>query len=140
MYVQMATDERFISPDNVDTLQFDWGTSKWLCTPEVTGSEAFSAGITILEPGKSHERHRHPDSEEILYFLDGQGVQTIGDDRRDVGPGDVVYIPAGVEHSTENPAWEPLKFLAVYGPPGPEATLSEDTGSTVLPPGEIPER
>jgi quercetin dioxygenase-like cupin family protein len=135
----MSDDRRFVKPDDVETIQFDWGASKWLCTPELTGAEAFSAGVTILDPGDAHDRHTHPDSEEILYFLSGEGVQTIADEEREVSPGDMVYIPAGVEHSTRNDSWEPLRFLAMYGPPGPEAALSEDPESTVLPPGELPE-
>jgi oxalate decarboxylase/phosphoglucose isomerase-like protein (cupin superfamily) len=33
----------------------------------------------------------------------------------------MVYIPEGVYHSTVNVGWEPLRLLAVYSPPGPEA-------------------
>lgn len=135
----MTEKKRFVEPDDVETIQFDWGTSKWLNTPEVTGAETFSAGVTILEPGEAHERHTHPDSEEILYFLGGTGVQTIADEEREVSAGELVYIPAGVEHSTRNTGWEPLRFLAVYGPPGPEAELGDMEESTVLPPGEFPD-
>lgn len=134
----MANDKRFVRPDDVETVSFDWGTSKWTSTPDVTGAEAFSTGVTILKPGRAHERHTHPDSEEVLYFLAGRGIQTVADEDREVTAGDTVYIPAGVEHSTENTGWSPLRFLAIYGPPGPEAELADDDDSTVVPPGEPP--
>lgn len=135
----MDAEQRFIQPDDVETLQLDWGTLKWLSTPEVTGAETFSAGVVVLQPGNGHERHTHPDSEEILYVLNGEGTQTIGDEEREVSAGDMLYIPAGVEHSTENASWEPLRFLAMYGPPGPEAEIRETDDCTVLPPGEFPD-
>ena len=135
----MIAQQRFIQPDEVETLELDWGSIKWLSTPETTGAETFSTGLVILEPGKAHERHTHPDSEEILYFLSGEGEQTIADEERTVGAGEMVYIPSGVEHSTINTSWEPLRFLAVYGPPGPEAEIREDEDATVYPPGAFPE-
>lgn len=135
----MVAERRFVRSEDVETVQLDWGTIKWLSTPEVTGGEAFSAGVVVLDSGKGHQRHIHPDSEELLYFLSGSGVQTVADDERDVAAGDVVHIPAGVEHSTENTAWEPLRLLAIYGPPGPEAEIRDSDGATVLPPGELPD-
>ena len=59
--------EYVIEPDDVDSQVFDWGVLNWMSTPEVTGGERFSAGVVKLEPGKGHERHTHPDSDEILY-------------------------------------------------------------------------
>lgn len=135
----MVAEKRFISSEDVETIQLDWGTLKWVSTPEVTGAEAFSTGVVVLEPGKGHERHTHPDSEEILYVLSGEGTQTVADEERQVSAGDTIYIPAGVEHSTINSSWEPLRFLAMYGPPGPEAEIRETEGATILPPGELPE-
>ena len=136
----MAANKRFVQPDDVETIQLDWGTLKWLNAPDVTGSEEFSAGVVVLEPGKGHERHTHPDSEEILYFLGGEGKQTIADEERSVTAGEMVFIPSGVEHSTINTSWEPLRFMAVYGPPGPEAEIRNLDEATVFPPGEFPER
>ncbi|EMA33480.1 cupin domain-containing protein [Haloarcula japonica] len=135
----MVADERFVRPDDVETIQLDWGTLKWMNTPDVTGSEGFSAGVVVLEPGKGHERHTHPDSEEILYFLSGEGEQTIADEERSVSAGEMVYIPSGVEHSTVNTSWEPLRFIAVYCPPGPEAEIRDLDEATVFPPGEVPD-
>lgn len=129
----------FIRSKDVETVQLDWGNLKWMNTPEMTGSEAFSAGLVVLQPGKGHERHTHPDSEEILYILSGEGEQTIADEKQSIGPGEMVYIPAGVEHSTMNDSWEPLRFLAIYGPPGPEEEIRNTAEATVFPPGEFPD-
>lgn len=137
----MSDDEpRFVSPDDVESLVFDWGVLKWLNTPEVTGSDRFSAGVVRLEPGKGHERHDHPESDEILYVLDGEGEQTVDEETRDIDAGEVVFVPRGVPHSTVNTGWETLRLLAVYAPPGPEETLREMPECTVVPPGELPTR
>ena len=130
--------EYVVEPDDVESQLFDWGVLKWLSTPEVTGSERFSAGVVKLEPGKGHERHTHPDSDEILYVIRGEGEQEVAEETRDVEAGDMVYVPEGTEHGTVNTGWEPLLLLAVYAPPGPEDVLRDLPECTVVPPGELP--
>lgn len=130
--------ENFIEPDDVESQLFDWGVLKWMNTPEITGSDRFSAGVVKLEPGKGHERHTHPDSDEILYVIRGEGEQEVADTTRDIETGEMVFIPEGVEHGTLNTGWEPLILLAVYAPPGPEAVLQDLPDCETIPPGEIP--
>jgi oxalate decarboxylase/phosphoglucose isomerase-like protein (cupin superfamily) len=133
----MSEENRFVGPDDVETLRFDWGTLKWQSTPDVTNAREFSTGVVQLNPGKGHERHRHPESEEILYVISGNGVQTVADEEREIAAGDLVHIPADVEHSTINTGWETMKLLAVYGPPGPEDVLRDMPECEILPPGEL---
>jgi oxalate decarboxylase/phosphoglucose isomerase-like protein (cupin superfamily) len=134
----MSTDDRFVSPDDVDSQVFDWGALKWMVTPEVNGSERISCGVVKLEPGKGHERHTHPESDEMLYVVRGEGEQEIGDETRSIATGDMLYVPQGVEHGTVNTGWEPLVLVAVYAPPGPEDVLADLPGCTIVPAGELP--
>jgi len=130
--------EYFIEPDDVESQVFDWGVLKWLSTPDVTGGDRFSAGVVKLEPGKGHERHTHPDSDEILYVLRGEGEQEVADETREITAGEMVFVPEGVEHGTVNTGWEPLLLLAVYAPPGPEDVLRELPECEIVPAGELP--
>src|SRR4051794_7658634 len=47
-------------------------------------------------------------SEELYFFPAGSGRLRIGDEERDVRPGDCAVIPPGVEHQLHNPGDEPL--------------------------------
>jgi oxalate decarboxylase/phosphoglucose isomerase-like protein (cupin superfamily) len=132
------TDEYFIRPDDVESQVFDWGVLKWLSTPDVSGGDRFSAGVVKLEPGKGHERHTHPESDEILYVLRGEGEQEVAEETREIAAGEMVYIPEGVEHGTVNTGWEPLLLLAVYAPPGPEEVLGNLPECDSVPPGTLP--
>jgi quercetin dioxygenase-like cupin family protein len=117
---------RFVNPATVETQVFDWGTIKWLSEPRVTGTERFTMGVVLLQPGKGHVRHNHPGTEEILYVVSGQGKQMIdidGEQWEPIAAGDMIHIPADIFHSTVNTGWESLKLIAVYSPPGPEALL-----------------
>jgi mannose-6-phosphate isomerase-like protein (cupin superfamily) len=70
----------------------------------------------ILPPGKSVTPHLHRQLEEVYYILSGQGRMTVGDEQRDVGPGDAIYIPRGNRHTLENTGDEPVRLLLVCGP------------------------
>jgi oxalate decarboxylase/phosphoglucose isomerase-like protein (cupin superfamily) len=128
----------YVEEKNVETQVFDWGRLAWLSEPRVTAAEKFSAGVVSLEPGKGHVRHNHPGCEEILYVLSGRGRQIVeidGETREQViGPGVLVHIPADAYHSTVNLGSEPMRILAIYAPPGPEAMLRELPGVTIEPP------
>jgi mannose-6-phosphate isomerase-like protein (cupin superfamily) len=69
-----------------------------------------------LPPGRSVTPHHHEVLEEIYYILAGRGVMEIGDERREVGAGDAVYIPRGSRHTLTNTGEEEMKILLVCGP------------------------
>jgi oxalate decarboxylase/phosphoglucose isomerase-like protein (cupin superfamily) len=132
---------RFVHPSDVETMVFDWGAIKWMSEPRVTRTAGFTMGVVLLEPGKGHARHNHPGCEEVLYVVSGRGRQMIdidGERWEEVGEGDAVHIPPDVFHATVNTGWEPLKLLAVYCPPGPEAILRILPGGRLVPPGKLP--
>jgi len=76
-----------------------------------------------MPPGQGHAFHKHPDSEEILYVLEGQAEQWVESERRILSPGEVAHIPKNVVHATFNASDNPLVFLAMLSPaasPGPD--------------------
>jgi oxalate decarboxylase/phosphoglucose isomerase-like protein (cupin superfamily) len=129
-------ERRFVEPKHVETQVFDWGRIQWLSEPRVTRAQRITAGVVTLEPGKGHQRHNHPGVEEILYVLEGEGIQMVdmdGEERRPVRAGMMVHIPADIYHETINTGDRAMKILAVYSPPGPEALLRSMPGCRVEP-------
>ena len=95
----------FVETEDTETQVFDWGRLNWLSEPNVTAAERFSAGIVQLEPGKGHDRHNHPYSEEILYVIKGKGLQMVelpsGKVEKEIGVGALVHIPTD-QHTDES--------------------------------------
>ena len=133
----------FVKKEDVETQVFDWGRLSWLSEPRVTAAERFSTGLVVLEPGKGHDRHNHPYSEEILYVVSGTGLQTVElpgkVEEREVGPGTLVHIPTALYHSTVNNGDVPMELIAIYAPFGPEAELRELDGVAIEPPVRVAE-
>ena len=69
-----------------------------------------------LPPGCSTTPHRHICTEEIYYVLEGRGQMRVGDEVREVGPGDAIAIPPGYSHQITNLATGTLKFLCCCAP------------------------
>jgi quercetin dioxygenase-like cupin family protein len=86
---------------------------------ETTGVKQMSVWETSFPPGVGLPLHSHPHPvEEFLYVLKGKGLETVGDEKREVGPGSAVFIPSEVEHNVVNIGDEMLILLVVASPPG----------------------
>ena len=130
---------KLVDPATLPTMTFDWGVIKPLVAADNTDDPAVSMMHVILLPRKGHDRHNHPESDEILYILAGEGDQMV-DDRETfpVRPGQSVFIPKGAFHSTLNTGYEPMAILAIYAPAGAEEVLKTLPDYRELPAGEAP--
>lgn len=75
-------------------------------------SEVF---MVIIEPDKAPPFHKHDDTEQIFYIIEGKGVLTIGEKKEkfNVKPGDVVRIPVSTFHSIRADGNNNMKYLCV---------------------------
>jgi len=75
-------------------------------------SEVF---VVVLEPGQAPPHHRHDDTEQVFYILEGEGILQTGVERQEhvVRPADIIRIPPGVLHSIQCTGKMPLRYLAV---------------------------
>ncbi len=129
---------KLVDPDMIPTQTFDWGIIKPLVAVGNTENPAMSLLHVVLLPGRGHERHNHPDADEILYVLAGRGQQMVDDGEPFlVAAGQAVFIPTAAWHSTINTGWEPLSLLAIYAPAGAEEALRGLPDFREVPPGEV---
>jgi mannose-6-phosphate isomerase-like protein (cupin superfamily) len=73
------------------------GTDK----PDLMVSMRGVSRITI-PPGESNAVHIHEAEEQIYIILRGRGVVQVGEETREAGAGDLVYLPANVSHGFHN--------------------------------------
>jgi len=70
-----------------------------------------------VSPGGSTTPHYHPLTEEIYYLLEGTARIQVGEEMRDIGPGDAIAIPPGAVHQITNIGENTLRFLCCCAPP-----------------------
>ena len=64
-----------------------------------------------IPPGGANERHVHPDTEKVYYFLSGAGEVQCGPWSQRVGPGDFLFFPAAIEHEIQADPDAALEFI-----------------------------
>jgi mannose-6-phosphate isomerase-like protein (cupin superfamily) len=80
--------------------------------------------------GGATAAHFHRRTEELYFITAGRGRLRIGDEQRDVRPGDCAVIPPGAEHKLVNTGDEPLVLLCCCAPAysHEDTVLTEDPG------------
>ena len=107
---------RFIQSDDIVRDSFDWGESGWMSRPSLTGSTAFCVMDVKINPGGGHNFHRHPDQEEVIWVQEGRIEQWLEDEKRELGPGEAVYIPKDVVHASFNVGDSDAKISVILSP------------------------
>lgn len=83
--------------------------------------------LVVMSLGPSEEigMEVHPDVDQFFRFEEGEGKVVINGEEHQVGNGDAVVVPAGMEHNVINTsATEPLKLYTIYSPPNhPDGTI-----------------
>ena len=112
---------KIVQADEVEYEEVEWGLTKELIAPQIVGSTKVKINITEYLPGHTHKLHAYPNQEEVIFVLSGKGITEIQGERREIGPGSVVFVPAGELHTTSNLSQsESLKAVIIKAPPNDE--------------------
>ena len=122
----------FKSSADIEREEHDWGTFAAVSSP-ADGAERIMTVEAVFLPGKCHDFHRHPNQEEVIYVLSGQLEQWVEHERRVLGAGDAVVIPAAVVHASFNESDRPAKILAILSPCVGEAGYEVEELADVAP-------
>ena len=68
----------------------------------------YAAGTTV-------QRHRHEATEQVMWVVEGDLTMTIGDERKELGHGDVVVVNRGIEHELYSQGG--VTFVEALSPP-----------------------
>jgi len=99
-------------------VRVDWGRTKNLLGPENAGTKYLKINITEYAPGTEHALHRHPDQEEVIYILDGEGISRTKAGDQPISAGAFVFVPADTDHATINLRKDkPMKAIIIKSPP-----------------------
>ncbi len=134
---------RFITATEVTHGAFPWCTVEWMSNPELVGAQHLLLVRATFPPREAHNFHKHPCREEIIYVLEGQAEQWVGEEKRLLGPGEMAHIPPNVPHMTYNPGPDVLKFLAILSPVHAEGeftidVFNDEPWKTLFPPLPYP--
>lgn len=120
-----------VQPDPVTSVagqpveSFPWGAIQWLCASSIFPGAALTFGHVQIAPHAKNPRHYHPNSDEVLYLLEGALDHRVGDQVYHLEPGTLIYIPAGVEHDAFNPTGQVARMVVAYSTGDRQMVLCE---------------
>jgi mannose-6-phosphate isomerase-like protein (cupin superfamily) len=94
----------------------DGSTIRELAGPQWTPARHQSLAEATVDPGGETAEHYHPRSEELYYFVAGEGRMRLDQDEAPVAAGDCVVIPPGTPHKLWNTGAVPLVLLCCCAP------------------------
>ena len=87
------------------------------------GSRHLAITWVDCPPGSEQPVHRHAGLEQVYVIIRGRGTMLVGLDRREVGEGTLVFVPADTDHAIRNEGTEPLSYVSATAPPFEPAEL-----------------
>ena len=75
---------------------------------------AQTVGLATILPGKHNPVHYHPNCEEVLYVISGEGLQSYDGRSVALKAGMTIRIPANVKHNFTNTGTETLRTLVSF--------------------------
>ena len=91
-----------------------WGTLQWVCNEKLMPGSAQTVGLATILPGKWNPVHYHPNCEEVLYVIAGQGLHSYDGRTIPLKAGMTIRIPAKVKHNLVNTGTETLRTLVSF--------------------------
>lgn len=85
---------------------------------EVLATGPYSQVVVMsIPPGGEIGEEVHHDVDQVLVFVEGDGVTVLAGERSHVGPDRLVLVPAGTMHNVVNTGPTDLRLYTVYAPP-----------------------
>jgi quercetin dioxygenase-like cupin family protein len=105
----------FINSSEVKRDELELGSLAWFSPTASNAKDPVMLEVT-LRPGNGHSFHKHPHQEEVIYVMEGEIEQWVGQEKRLLRPGDSTFIGANVVHASFNVSDRNAKLLAILGP------------------------
>lgn len=73
--------------------------------------------IMSIPPGGEIGSEVHPDNDQVLLLMEGEGKVILNDQEEPYKAGDIVLVNAGTKHNFVNTGSGDLKIITTYSPP-----------------------
>lgn len=85
--------------------------------------------VMTIPPGGEIGDEVHPDTDQVLTFVDGHGEADLDGETSEIRANDLVFVRAGTRHNFRNTGDQPLRLITIYAPPEHEPGTVHQTKS-----------
>lgn len=106
-----------IHEQEAEEIQLPGRALRWLVSSDTLSAENMSVCVIRVPAGETvHPAHAHPDCEEFIYVMQGQGRIMVDEEVADLQAGTCVLFPAQSIHMLQNNGGEEMKVICFFAP------------------------
>jgi len=106
-----------VHEDEIEGLDLPGRNLRWLVNSELLGANHMSVCLIKVAPGdKVRPAHSHPNGEETIYIVAGEGRVLVDGDVSPVKTGSIVLFPQGKVHMLQNTGAVEMKVICFFAP------------------------
>ncbi|MGO8695762.1 MAG: cupin domain-containing protein [Rectinemataceae bacterium] len=91
---------------------------RWIADEKSLQPEFLSSCIMRVSPGQTvNPAHSHPDGEELIYVISGEGKVLVDGEVQPLSPGTAVLFQKGSIHMVRNSGSDEMKVVCFFAPP-----------------------
>jgi quercetin dioxygenase-like cupin family protein len=106
-----------IHESDAESLDLPGRNLRWLVNAELLGAKHLSMCVIRVEPGETvRPAHSHPNGEEVIYIVRGEGRVMVDGEVSAVREGSAVLFPQGEVHMLQNTGTTAMKVACFFAP------------------------
>jgi len=107
-----------VDENSVEALGLPGRDLRWVITQKNANAQHCTMCVIEVAPGQTvRPAHSHPNGEEIIYIIQGNGRVMIDGVVEPVNHGNAVLFPQGSVHMLQNSGDELMKVVCFFAPP-----------------------
>jgi quercetin dioxygenase-like cupin family protein len=124
--IEELSPRRVVHVKRTTERELDWGFMQWVCSGTLFPDAELTVGYVEMKPGSGNPRHLHPNSDEVLFLIEGSLEHSLGDEVFQMTAGSSIHIPRSVPHGATNHGKEVARMVVAYPTAQREVVLLEE--------------
>ena len=109
---------RIVHEGDIAETELPGRSMRWLASGDALGAESLSVCLIRVPAGSTvNPAHSHPQGEEFIYILRGEGRVLVDGRLAEVRAGTGVLFPKDAVHMLQNNGSEEMKVICFFAPP-----------------------
>jgi quercetin dioxygenase-like cupin family protein len=124
--IEERAPQRVVRVERTPERELDWGFMQWVCSGTLFPDAQVTVGYVEMNPGAGNPRHLHPNSDEVLFLIEGSLEHSLGDEVFQMSAGSSIHIPRSVPHGAANHRTVVARMVVAYPTAQREVVLLEE--------------
>jgi quercetin dioxygenase-like cupin family protein len=124
--VESHAEQRTLSVEKRPERGMEWGFMQWLCSGTLFADAQQTFGYVEINAGEKNPKHYHPNSDEVLFLIEGELDHSLSDAVFHLTAGMSIHIPEGVPHDAFNRGQSVARMVVAYPTPDRQVVMCEE--------------